>query len=190
MAVQHKNITDPDIHEPKGVAAAAVGKVYVSDGAGSGSWQYPSGYAHGEIYIDAGVTAQTLSVGSGYAKLNPTGEWTAGVSNIITPSPSTGELTLDGAGNYLITFWCQFSTASLTSGTLYNFKYALDGSVSPRVLTVSKFSNGSDKLHISATGIATVTAGQKLSIYVGGDATSSTTNITVLEAGLSAVKLS
>lgn len=190
MAVQHKNITDPDIHEPKDVAAAAVGKVYVSDGAGSGSWQYPSGYAHGEIYIDAGVTAQTLSVGSGYAKLNPTGEWTAGVSNIITPSPSTGELTLDGAGNYLINFWCQFSTASLASGTLYNFKYALDGSVSPRVLTVSKFSNGSDKLHISATGIATVIAGQKLSIYVGGDSVSSTTNITVLEAGLSAVKLS
>ena len=114
MAVQHKNITDPDIHEPKGVASAAVGKVYVSDGAGSGTWKYPSGYAHGEIYIDAGVTTQALSVGSGYAKLNPTGEWTAGVSSVITLSPSTGEITLTEAGNYMINFWCQFSTAALT----------------------------------------------------------------------------
>lgn len=190
MAVQHKNITDPDIHEPKGVASAAVGKVYVSDGAGSGSWEYPSGYAHGEIYIDAGVTAFTLPVSSGYAKLNPTGEWTAGVSNIVTLSPSTGEITLDGAGNYLINFWATFSTASLTSGTSYYFKYALDGTTSPRTLIVSKFTNGSDKLELSASGLATVTAGQKLSIYVGGDSTSSTTNITVLEAGLTAIKLS
>ena len=90
----------------------------------------------------------------------------------------------------MINFWCQFSTAALTSGTLYNFKYALDGTTSPRVLTVSKFTNGSDKLHISASGLATVTAGQKLSIYVGGDSTSSTTNITIIEAGLTAIKLS
>lgn len=190
MAVQHKNITDPDIHEPKGVASAALGKVYVSDGAGSGTWKYPSGFTHGEIYIDAGATAQTLSVSSGYAKLNPTGEWTAGVTNVLTLSPSTGEITLTEAGNYLVSFWGQFSTAAIASGTVYNFKYALDGTTSGRTLSVAKYSNGSDKLHVSATGLVTATAGQKLSMYVGGDATSSTTNITMLEAGLTAVKLS
>lgn len=89
----------------------------------------------------------------------------------------------------MINFWCQFSTASLASGTLYNFKYNLDGTSSGRTLTVSKTTNGSDKLHISATGLVTATAGQVLSIYAGGDATSSSTNITVIEAGLSAVKL-
>ena len=39
MTIQHKLITDPDIHEPKGVAASAVNKVYVADGAGSGTWK-------------------------------------------------------------------------------------------------------------------------------------------------------
>jgi hypothetical protein len=39
LTIQHKLITDPDIHEPKGVAASAVNKVYVADGAGSGAWQ-------------------------------------------------------------------------------------------------------------------------------------------------------
>lgn len=37
--VAHKNLTGTDLHEPKGVAAATVDKVYVSDGAGSGAWQ-------------------------------------------------------------------------------------------------------------------------------------------------------
>jgi hypothetical protein len=38
MATEHSAITDPDIHEPKGVASANAGEVYVADGAGSGDW--------------------------------------------------------------------------------------------------------------------------------------------------------
>jgi hypothetical protein len=189
MAVQHSTITDPNIHEPKGVSSAAAGKVYVANGAGSGSWQYPAGYAHGEIYINAGATTQTLSVSSGYAKLNPTGEWTAGESAVMTLDPTNGEITLTEGGVYLINFWLQFSTAAIASGTTYNFKYAFNGTTAPRTLTVSKYSNSSDKLHISAAGLASATAGQKLSIYVGGDATSSGTIITPLEGGLSVVRL-
>lgn len=37
--VQHANLTDPNLHEPKGVAAATEGEVYVADGAGSGTWK-------------------------------------------------------------------------------------------------------------------------------------------------------
>jgi hypothetical protein len=37
----HSTLTGADLHEPKGVAAATVGKVYVSDGLGSGSWTNP-----------------------------------------------------------------------------------------------------------------------------------------------------
>lgn len=36
--VQHSTLTDPNLHEPKGVAAATVSQVYVADGAGSGDW--------------------------------------------------------------------------------------------------------------------------------------------------------
>lgn len=37
--LEHKDIPDADLHEPKGVASAAVEQVYVADGAGSGAWQ-------------------------------------------------------------------------------------------------------------------------------------------------------
>lgn len=36
--VNHSTLTDPYLHEPKGVASASSGDVYVANGAGSGSW--------------------------------------------------------------------------------------------------------------------------------------------------------
>ncbi len=36
--IEHKNLTDAELHEPKGVSAASSNTVYVADGAGSGSW--------------------------------------------------------------------------------------------------------------------------------------------------------
>jgi len=38
MATIHKNLTGADLHEPKGADTALAGRVYVSNGAGSGSW--------------------------------------------------------------------------------------------------------------------------------------------------------
>lgn len=35
----HQDLTGADLHEPKGVASAASGRVYVADGAGSGTWK-------------------------------------------------------------------------------------------------------------------------------------------------------
>lgn len=34
----HKDLTGADLHEPKGVASAASGSVYVANGLGSGAW--------------------------------------------------------------------------------------------------------------------------------------------------------
>lgn len=35
----HKDLTGADLHEPKGIATATSGQIYVADGAGSGTWQ-------------------------------------------------------------------------------------------------------------------------------------------------------
>jgi len=37
--INHSNLTDPYLHEPKGVGSATDGKVYVSNGSGSGTWK-------------------------------------------------------------------------------------------------------------------------------------------------------
>ncbi len=82
MAVEHVNIADPDIHEPKGVAAADVGQVYTANGAGSGSWASPSSGIEGG-YKDitsnmtsargGGSNAPALTVFIGGIKLNAYG---------------------------------------------------------------------------------------------------------------------
>lgn len=38
--IQHRLVTDPNIHEPKGVSTAAANTVYLADGAGSGDWEF------------------------------------------------------------------------------------------------------------------------------------------------------
>lgn len=37
--VAHVDLTGADLHEPKGVASASSGQIYVADGSGSGTWQ-------------------------------------------------------------------------------------------------------------------------------------------------------
>ena len=216
MTVQHNVITDPNIHEPKGVASAASGKVYKADGTGSGSWVYPltgldtalSGQVfesdgsgggtwiyppakgHAEIYINGGTTAHTLGSASSFTKLNPTSEWTAsGFEDVLTVDAANGEIDLVLAGHYKIDFWCNFTTAALSSGTPYYFKFAINGTPSTRLVTITKPTNGVDTLHVMASGIINATAGQTLSLYVGGDGTSSSTNITATSAGLNALWL-
>lgn len=39
MAIQHKDIQEPNIHEPKGVALAPSGTAYMANGNGSGLWR-------------------------------------------------------------------------------------------------------------------------------------------------------
>ena len=190
MTIQHNAIDDPDIHEPKGVSTVTAGRVYISNGSGSGTWAYPPAKPHAELYISGGTTAHTLAAASAFTLLNPSGEWTAsGNEDILTVTPASGIITLNQAGHYYISFWINFTTASIASGSSYHFKYALDGSVSSREVAVSKPTNGVDKIVISSTGIVNATANQVLSIYAGGDGTSSGTNFTPTEAGLVALFL-
>lgn len=41
--IEHRNLTGSSLHEPKGVATALEGSVYVANGAGSGVWRSPLG---------------------------------------------------------------------------------------------------------------------------------------------------
>ena len=38
MAIQHRDIQEADLHEPKGISLAAANTVYSSNGAGTGAW--------------------------------------------------------------------------------------------------------------------------------------------------------
>ena len=56
----HSALTGADLHEPKGIAAAAADKVYVSDGAGTGVWRNTP-YAISAVIADVS-TASTIYI--------------------------------------------------------------------------------------------------------------------------------
>lgn len=210
MTIQHNLITGADLHEPKGVATATSGKVYIANGSSSGAWEYPldgiesatlkqipssdgAGSVtwalpheeyHAEIYITSGATAHTLAAASAYTLLNPVTEWTAGVTSNLTSTPANGSITLTLAGDYKVAFYTTFTTEALAAGTEYNFKFALDSIVETRKIVVQKHTTVADNVLVCGSTFLTVTAGQVLTVFVAGDAVSSSTTITPIEAGL------
>lgn len=120
MSVEHVNITDPNIHEPKGVATASIGKVYVANGAGGGTWkkitesEVNSGTAgsgqlltadglggvrfintpHGEISFINITVPYTLTYPSAYAKVAAT--TVAGGSPSDFTEATTSRITYTG----------------------------------------------------------------------------------------------
>ena len=56
----HSTLTGADLHEPKGVAAASAGQIYIADGAGSGAWTAVTLGAQAEH-----ISIQNANFGSG-----------------------------------------------------------------------------------------------------------------------------
>ena len=94
---EHSAITDPNIHEPKGVATATSGTVYVANGAGSGSWSgvnslLPSQTGHsGKTLTTNGSTRSWTSDNRVLARgsVNVTGGTVSNGVNVASVSGST-----------------------------------------------------------------------------------------------------
>jgi hypothetical protein len=69
--VNHSTLTDPYLHEPKGVAAASNGSVYYADGAGSGSWEHSNHYVGGYVAFDS-ASPESQSISTTFSALDPT----------------------------------------------------------------------------------------------------------------------
>ena len=98
MAVQHKDLPDPELHEPKGVIGAAGGTVYVANGSSSCSWQ--------KI---ASSSMKGLSGDGGSSGLVPVTDGTGGFS--LIPHISYGVMGITNNSN-------NFATTAAADATL------------------------------------------------------------------------
>lgn len=57
MTIEHKNIPDAELHEPKGVSTAQAGEVYVANGSGSGAWRDISKFKAVEVTSESDFPA-------------------------------------------------------------------------------------------------------------------------------------
>ena len=126
--VNHSTLTDPYLHEPKGVAAATNGSIYIANGSGSGSWTKAHSHINGYLPFDAVGPAYTHSVTTGYTAINPTFSTTLadGFTGSATPNAR-----LIYTGSNTITAQCNFT---------FNFKQASGSSAD---LELVYYKNGS-----------------------------------------------
>lgn len=98
MATEHASLSDPQIHEPKGVVTAAARQVYTADGAASGSWAAQSSdlATNGSAYLSGFVTATVISVVNTPVVVNAGTSWVPHKQNLFTVTTG-GRLTFDGA---------------------------------------------------------------------------------------------
>lgn len=123
--VSHKDLTGVDLHEPKGVAGASDGDVYIADGAGSGDWS-PKGPQVAQLI-------QTENGGVDGTQPTNNNEWEqteldteVDPDNFVTLSSNRFTLS---AGTYLIFAWQMFrNRSSANAGARLRLRNITDGS--------------------------------------------------------------
>jgi hypothetical protein len=75
MTIEHSDLTDPNLHEPKGVSAAAADEFYVANGAGGGSWKKR-------------VFRATITISPAIVSANTTAEQTFTLSGLVASTDS------------------------------------------------------------------------------------------------------
>jgi len=184
MAIEHKDIPDAELHEPKGAAGAAAGDMFIADGAGSGSWQASIMSNHGQMTITNNATATsvtgavdaTLNTDTDYVKI--TAGW--GDAHVHGVTFNTDELVCAIDGHYEVSFWASIKIPQ--NNNFVGIKFSINDSTpySPQKL-VSQSATTDDYRNMMGNSGVDLTAGDTISIYV---AASKTDSLVVEEAGL------
>lgn len=110
--MEHKNIPNDGLHEPKDIVFAVAGQVYIADGAGSGSWGQPpapgiGGAQSGQVYVANGA-------GGGNWEY-PTGGWAIYDDTGLAVTVTTSEVSveIDGDGPLTVISQLPHSTGAL-----------------------------------------------------------------------------
>lgn len=106
MTIEHKNITDPNIHEPKGASTANSGDVYVADGAGSGVFKKLSPLELSNLGSDGGVDGLSVrSDGLGnieFVNDHTHGSMTITNNAVVFPLTAVADTTFNTPSQYTL----------------------------------------------------------------------------------------
>lgn len=147
MTIQHSAITDPDLHEPKGIAAASAKTIYVADGAGSGTWELAE-------------VIQYITVSATMADVSAAGSIYIPVPNITGLTLVGASLTLGGAitvADASVTFF-NSSSASLGSAVTIVQASSAAGSTFQFTATTNTALTGGTYIRVTSDGASTTTS--------------------------------
>lgn len=210
MAVQHKDIPDAQLHEPKGVSTAATNQTYVANGAGSGSWSEPepkgaSGANSGDVYVANGagsgvwraipeftgaMVITNNAVGVAYtAAVDPTLATFSDYIQITGWSAGeldkltfgTNALTIPVSGGGLYLVDFYCTIKSSINNTNYAIKFAVNGASGVSRRPQAPLSAAGTIYNLSANGLVRLNDGDVLTLYGASDKAAT---ITIQDAAL------
>lgn len=148
MAIEHRDLPESGLHEPKGVSLAASDRVYISDGAGSGTW----------AKVDAD-TLQGVISNATIAGLRVVTDGSGGFTTEPTPASSYGTMNL--TGNTTVKALTAATDTTLNTNSDYT---KLD--ISLVYDNLVNMTSGSGSLILSASGVYSIGfwAGVKTSV--------------------------
>ncbi len=180
--VAHSTLTGANLHEPKGVASATAGTIYVADGAGSGSWvDAPITSLQGGTTGTSGMNV--YSDGAGGIKVADTPHGSCTFVNTTTPNSTTTPTTFTKVAPTTVASGhgvevTEATTARLTYSGLDSEHFGASASISfghtasaARDISFALAKNGT--VVASSEAFATCTNGikQSVSIYTDVDLT-------------------
>jgi len=184
LTIEHKDITGADLHEPKGVASANAGEIFIADGAGSGSWQHNIIANHGQMTVTNNATATsvtgavdaTLNTDTDYVKV--TAGW--GDAHVHGVTFNVDELVCAVDGHYELSFWASVKIPQ--NNNFVGIKFSVNDSTpySPQKL-VSQSATTDDYRNMMGNSGVDLTAGDTVSIYI---AATKSDSLVVEEAGM------
>lgn len=158
--VEHKDLPNADLHEPKGVSAASSGQIYVANGSGSGSWRY---IPHGACYYTNIGTGTTFTTPTSMTLLNLVTTADAAPRGIT--HNSAGRLTYTGTETIDADVWASI-TLKHSSATLVDtqFQYFKNGSAVTGTKHVTASLSG-NYTHINLLGHISLATNDYIEVY-------------------------
>lgn len=184
MAINHKDIPDAELHEPKGAAGATAGQVPVADGSGNTSFQSVGGVAThiSEIYIEGNSTETVINTVDVDEQI--VAGWQAGEINGLTFSADHLLVPTGGDGLYIVSMGISFT--AVNTNKVWHFTLGVDtgsGFVAhPHAHARMKTDQNTDVKHIHVTTLVNLSAGDKIGILVNNE--TDVSNIIVSEANM------
>lgn len=162
MTIQHKDLPEAQLHEPKGASTALADQVYTSDGAGSGSWATPN-YP---------VKATQVIAGRSYISQQPVGTDTAlqltfgsGQTTTDVDLSSSGAFTINTAGTYEIVFVLRMSRTTGAGEAVLGARWLKNG-VTQGGPTAIRLADGGFTIPFSFTTTAAFEAGDVITAEI------------------------
>lgn len=169
--IAHSTLTGSDLHEPKGVASATSGQIYIADGAGSGVWTagstlnpFSNQLLHIQEKYATGTTGQALSGGMNTKVLNY-----VKTNQISGASLSTNIITLPAG-----TYYCDSNFIVRLNGAINGQGLLFNNTTSLAILQGQSFNvaTGSSTINIqqSIKGVFTLAGTSAIALlqYISG----------------------